>query len=103
MRDAGFAGPEQVRLPTGGVLAPEADDLVAWVYSLSDSVPHLFGARRSDVESDLHAVLREASPSGFCSEQPPDTEMFVWRSPRSTAQGGQALRVPIALDESPDR
>ncbi|MGH2614334.1 MAG: class I SAM-dependent methyltransferase [Thermomicrobiales bacterium] len=103
LREAGYLGPDYLRVPAAGPLVRTADDLVAWVYSLSGSAPHLFGARGSVFESDLRAVLRDASPAGLFSEQPPDTEIFVWRAPRSPAQGGRALRVPIALGKSPDR
>lgn len=79
---AGFAGPERVRLAAGGVLVRTADDLVAWVYSLSSSAPHLFGDRRDAFEAELRRLLHEASRSGQFAEQPPDTEFFVWRKPQ---------------------
>jgi hypothetical protein len=57
------------------------DDIVAWVYSLSGSAPHLFGEQRDTFERELRAILRQATPTGWFSEQPPDTEVFVWRKP----------------------
>jgi hypothetical protein len=80
---AGFTGPEYDRLPANGVLIRTADDLVAQVYSLSSSAPHLFGDRGAEFERELRRVLREASPSNLFAEQPPDTELFIWRTPRS--------------------
>lgn len=81
LRAAGFAGPECLRLPAAGVLERTEDDLVAWVLSLSGSAPHLFGERLPAFESDLRGVLRQASPAGRFAEQPPHTEVFVWRTP----------------------
>lgn len=79
---AGFAGPSYVRIPAGGVSVRSADDVVAWVYSLSSSAPHLFGERREAFETELRQVLHDASPADRFAEQPPDTEAFIWRSPR---------------------
>jgi ubiquinone/menaquinone biosynthesis C-methylase UbiE len=81
LRNAGFQEPERVQFPAGGVQVRIADDLVAWVYSLSDSAPHLFGDRRAAFETDLRHLLDTASPSGLFAEQPPDTEVFIWRKP----------------------
>ena len=81
LRAAGFAEPEQLRIPAGGIIERGEDDLVAWIYSLSGSAPHLFGGQRAEFEGDLRAILRRASPSGWFSDQPPDTEAFVWRKP----------------------
>ncbi len=81
LRAAGFAEPEHLRVPAEEVMRRSEDDLVAWVYSLSGSAPHLFGDRRGAFERELRAVLRRASPSGWFNEQPPDTEVFVWRKP----------------------
>ena len=81
LRNAGFQGPECVRMLAGGVQVRTIDDLVAWVYSLSGSAPHLFAERLPVFEADLRLLLREASPSGLFAEQPPDTEVFVWRMP----------------------
>jgi SAM-dependent methyltransferase len=79
LRAAGFAEPEHLRVPAEEVMRRSEDDLVAWVYSLSGSAPHLFGDRHGAFERELRAVLRRASPSGWFNEQPPDTEVFVWR------------------------
>jgi SAM-dependent methyltransferase len=81
LRNAGFQHPERLQLPAGGVQVRNADDLVAWVYSLSGSAPHLFEERRDEFETDLRRLLNDASPSGLFAEQPPDTEVFIWRKP----------------------
>ena len=77
---AGFVGPERVRVPNGELLTRDADDLVAWVYSRSDSAPHLFDERRDGFERDLRRLLADASPSGRFAERAPDTEVFIWRT-----------------------
>jgi len=78
---AGFEGAERLRLAAGEVLVRTADDIVAWVYSLSGSAPHLFGDRTDAFEAELRQLLYDASPGGLFAEQPPDTEVFVWRKP----------------------
>ena len=81
LRRAGYLEPERLRIPAGGVLERSTDDLVAWIYSLSGSAPHLFGERLNAFDGDLRRLLREASPSSLFSEQPPDTDVFIWRRP----------------------
>jgi hypothetical protein len=81
LRNAGFQDPERVHVPAGGVRVRNADDVVAWVYSLSSSAPHLFADRLDEFETDLRHLLDDASPSGLFAEQPPDTEVFIWRKP----------------------
>ncbi|MFB7191078.1 class I SAM-dependent methyltransferase [Streptomyces sp. NPDC056230] len=75
---AGFSGPERHVVPGGQVLERTCDDVVAWVFSMSSSAPHLFGARRDDFEKDLYRLLREVSLSDLFSERQPSTEVFVW-------------------------
>jgi len=82
MRNAGFQHLERMQIPAAGVQVRNADDLVAWVYSLSSSAPHLFEDRLDEFETDLRRLLDEASPSGPFSEQPPDTEVFIWHKPQ---------------------
>jgi len=80
---AGFEAPERVRLPAGAAIVRGADDIVAWVYSRSDSAPHLFAETIGAFETELHQLLHDASPADLFAEQPLDTEIFVWRKPRS--------------------
>jgi SAM-dependent methyltransferase len=75
---AGFTGPERHVVPGGQALERTHDDVVAWVFSMSYSAPHLFGTRRDHFEADLRRLLREVSPSGRFSERQPSTEVFVW-------------------------
>jgi hypothetical protein len=75
---AGFSGPQRHVVPGGQALECTGDDVVAWVFSMSFSAPHLFGTRRDDFEADFRRLLREVSPSGRFSERQPSTEVFVW-------------------------
>ncbi|GAB2622434.1 class I SAM-dependent methyltransferase [Streptomyces capparidis] len=75
---AGFAGPDRLVVPAGQALERTCDDIVAWVFSMSYSAPHLFGPRQGAFEADLRGLLREASPSGRFSERRPSTEVHVW-------------------------
>ncbi|MFJ9025332.1 class I SAM-dependent methyltransferase [Streptomyces sp. NPDC102259] len=76
---AGFTGPQRHVAPGGQPLERTADDVVAGVFSMSFSAPHLFGTRRDDFEADLRRLLRDASASERFSERRPSTEVFVWR------------------------
>ncbi|EFL36642.1 methyltransferase type 11 [Streptomyces viridochromogenes DSM 40736] len=80
---AGFAGPRRLVVPGGRTLERTVDDVVAWVFSMSFSAPHLFEGRRDDFEEDLRGLLREASEPGLFSERGPSTEVFVWRTDAS--------------------
>ncbi|GAA3290743.1 class I SAM-dependent methyltransferase [Dactylosporangium vinaceum] len=78
---AGFEGYRRLPVPAGAPVDRTVDDIVAWVYSRSDSAPHLFGDRIGDFERDLRARLLETSPDGVFSEQLPDTEIWIWQRP----------------------
>jgi SAM-dependent methyltransferase len=81
LTSVGFKGPQHLRAPAGPALERPADDIVAWVYSLSSSAPHLFEDQLDEFNADLHRLLQGASPSGIFSEQPLDTDAFIWRKP----------------------
>ena len=78
---AGFVDHRRLTVPAGGEVERTADDIVAWVFSRSDSAPHLFGERLGDFEQDLRALLRETSVDGSFAELLPDTEIMTWRKP----------------------
>ncbi|MEV4457379.1 class I SAM-dependent methyltransferase [Microbispora sp. NPDC049633] len=78
---AGFEDFERHVVPAGEVVDRTADDIVAWVFSRSDSAPHLFGDRLGDFERDLRTVLRQASPGDRFAERLPATEIMIWRKP----------------------
>jgi SAM-dependent methyltransferase len=78
-RAAGFAGPELIVVRDGRTIVRSADDLVAETFSLSSTVPHLFGDRLSQFETDLRRLLAEASPDGTFAVRLPDNELKIWR------------------------
>ena len=75
---AGFGAAERHIVRGGQPLERTCDDVVAWVFSMSSSAPHLFGARLDDFESDLYRLLKEVSPAGRFSERRPTTDVLVW-------------------------
>ncbi|MFJ2773048.1 class I SAM-dependent methyltransferase [Streptomyces sp. NPDC087300] len=76
---AGLHGPQRLVVPAGQALERTVDDVVASVFSLSSSAPHLFGGRLDAFEAELRRLLGAASPSGRFSERRPSTEVFIWR------------------------
>ncbi|BCL25666.1 class I SAM-dependent methyltransferase [Streptomyces aurantiacus] len=76
---AGFTGPQRHVVPGGQALERTSDDVVAGVFSMSFSAPHLFGPRQDAFEADVRRLLREVSASDRFSERRPSTEIFVWR------------------------
>ncbi|MFJ1758773.1 methyltransferase domain-containing protein [Amycolatopsis sp. NPDC088138] len=77
-RAAGFRGPRRLEVP-GPVVTRDADDVVAAVFSLSSSAPHLFGDRLAGFETELRELLHEASPDGTFREQLREIAVDVWR------------------------
>jgi SAM-dependent methyltransferase len=79
MRAAGYAGPTRIEVDHGRVLDRSADEIVASVFSLSRSAPHLFGDRLPAFEADLRALLVAASPGGRFSEIRREMALVIWR------------------------
>jgi SAM-dependent methyltransferase len=77
-RAAGFDGPQRIEVP-GGIIPRTVDQLVASVYSLSSSAPHLFGAQLPAFDTDLRNLLSEAGPAGVFSEQMRSVALDIWR------------------------
>ena len=78
---AGFKDFERRIVPSEEVINRSTDDIVAWVFSRSDSAPHLFGDKLADFERDLREVLRKASPDNCFVERIPPTEIMIWHKP----------------------
>ena len=78
-RAAGFNGPQRIDVP-GQVVERTSDQIVAGIFSLSSSTPHLFGERREAFEADLRRLLRDANPSGIFSEQMRGIAVDIWRA-----------------------
>jgi SAM-dependent methyltransferase len=76
---AGFNGPQRIDVP-GQVVERTSDQIVAGIFSLSSSTPHLFGERREAFEADLRRLLRDANPSGIFSEQMRGIAVDIWRA-----------------------
>jgi hypothetical protein len=76
---AGFNGPQRIEVP-GLVVERTSDQIVAGIFSLSSSTPHLFGERREAFEADLRRLLRDANPSGIFSEQMRGIAVDIWRA-----------------------
>ncbi|MBB5959771.1 SAM-dependent methyltransferase [Saccharothrix tamanrassetensis] len=79
---AGFEAFERHVVPAGQVVDRAPDNIVAWVFSRSDSAPHLFGDRLADFERDLRALLDGVSPDDRFAEHLPPTEIMTWRKPQ---------------------
>jgi SAM-dependent methyltransferase len=75
-RAAGFTGPTRVELP-GRAVTRTTEDIVAAVFSLSGSTPHLFGDRRAAFETDLRQILHSAGPT--FSEYMQEIAVDIWR------------------------
>jgi SAM-dependent methyltransferase len=79
LRAAGFTGPTRIDLDTAQVVTRSADDVVASIFSLSSSTPHLFGADVDRFEADLRALLHRTAPDGRFSERTRSVRLNVWR------------------------
>jgi hypothetical protein len=77
-RAAGFIGPQRIEIP-GQAVTRETQDIVAAVFSLSSSAPHLFGDHRAAFETELRQLLVRANPNGTFSEQTREITIDIWR------------------------
>ena len=71
-------GRQRIEVP-GDIVERTSDQIVAAIFSLSTSTPHLFGDRREAFESDLRRLLHDANPSGIFSEQMREISADIWR------------------------
>jgi SAM-dependent methyltransferase len=74
-------GPQELTVGGGRVLERTEDEVVASVFSLSSSTPHLMGERAGEFEADLRRLLRETAPDGRFSERTREIAVSVWRVP----------------------
>ena len=79
MRAAGYRGPVKVDVGGNEVEDRSVDDVVASVFSLSSSTPHLFGAELPAFEADLRALLTEAADHNHFSERRREITATIWR------------------------
>jgi SAM-dependent methyltransferase len=81
MREAGFTGPTRLEVVRGEVVTRGSDEIVSAVFSLSSSVPHLFGDRLGDFENELRGLLKASSPDGVFAERTREIALVIWRPP----------------------
>lgn len=81
LQAAGFEAPVSTGVTGRQVLERTVDDVVAHVFSLSGSAPHLFGERLGEFEHDLRTRLTDAADAGLFSEQIPDLALVLYRRP----------------------
>jgi SAM-dependent methyltransferase len=79
MRAAGYEGPVRVDVGGNEVEERSVDDVVASVFSLSSSTPHLFGPELPAFEADLRAMLTYAADNGHFSERRREITASIWR------------------------
>ncbi|WP_410589985.1 class I SAM-dependent methyltransferase [Amycolatopsis sp. lyj-23] len=73
-RAAGFHGPRRFEVP-GRDVSRTVDEVVAGVFSLSSSAPHLFGERRAEFEAELR---RRLAPAETFTAQLPGIAVDLW-------------------------
>jgi ubiquinone/menaquinone biosynthesis C-methylase UbiE len=88
---AGFLPAQTVPVPDQRIVERTTDDVVASVFSLSSTAPHLFGDRREDYERDLRKILAQASGPGRFSVRLPDNILRIWRLPGLSGLPGRGL------------
>lgn len=81
LEEAGFVDPRRVVLGGGQVMTRSVDDVVAGVFSRSDSAPHLFGERLDEFEAVLRRRLEVEAVDGFFDEVQAGTEIRYWSNP----------------------
>jgi hypothetical protein len=79
MRAAGYTGPTRVEVTFPEPETRTVDDVVAAVFSLSSSTPHLFGPNLPTFEADLRTLLAAAADNGIFSERRREIEAVIWR------------------------
>jgi len=77
-RQAGFSGPQRMTIRATAPLVRDVDEIVAYVFSRSDSAPHLFGEHLDAFEAELRRLLRKTAPEGRFADPPADTDVFIW-------------------------
>lgn len=75
---AGFSSPRTIAVPDDRVITRTADEVVASVFALSRSAPHLFGDRLAELESELRALLLATSPDGLFSVQAAENKIRIY-------------------------
>ena len=79
---AGFGPVKHLTVAGAGVLERSVDQVMAAVFSLSSSAPHLFGDRLEAFETDLRELLQSHSADGRFCEQAREIDLAVYRPNR---------------------
>ncbi|WP_328523232.1 class I SAM-dependent methyltransferase [Kribbella sp. NBC_00359] len=79
MRAAGYRGPTRIVVGGNEIEDRSVDDIVASVFSLSSSTPHLLGPHLAAFEADLRDLLTKAADNGLFSERRREIEAVIWR------------------------
>jgi len=77
-RAAGFIGPQRLEV-AGRTVNRTTEEVVASIYSLSSSAPHLFGDRLQEFDGELRELLTAASDDGWFSEWMRSISLDIWR------------------------
>jgi ubiquinone/menaquinone biosynthesis C-methylase UbiE len=80
-----FGAPRVLFLPGIPNLVRNSESVLSGYFSLSSSVPHLFGDRLDDFANEVRDLLAARSPDGVFWDWPGDTEIVLARRPNSTA------------------
>lgn len=78
---AGFAGPRRRVLDDRRVFERSEDEIVASIFSVTSSAPHLFGSRLAEFEQDIRQILRRVSPGGRFCEVSQTIQLIIWTRP----------------------
>jgi hypothetical protein len=87
---AGFLPEVRVPVSDARVVDRTTDDLVAWVFSASSTAPHLFGNELGQFETELRALLDDASPSGHFLVPLSDTTIRIRRPSEDSGPDGKS-------------
>lgn len=79
MREAGYTKVNRIQVDDGRIFDRSVDSIVAAVFSLSSSAPHLFADRLPAFEIELRDLLADAAPDGRFSEREVSTGVVIWR------------------------
>jgi SAM-dependent methyltransferase len=78
---AGFRPVRVVRVRGRQILERDIEDVVAQVFSVSGSAPHLFGTDLAAFGVDLRRLLEQASDHGRFSQWPGDIQLDIYERP----------------------
>ncbi|HEX3724380.1 MAG TPA: hypothetical protein VHV31_16450, partial [Nitrolancea sp.] len=81
LAEAGYLPVRVVPVRGRQILERDVEDLVAQVFSVSGSAPHLFGDSLAEFEADLRQLLQQASDHGRFSQWLGDIRLDIYERP----------------------